>query len=332
MTAPVKGTDAVDAERGIVQQVGGRAAGLAALVAIIWGLCFVLIQASLPSATPLFLAALRALIGGGVVMAWVVWRRGHPGTPRRVTGPSAAGPWHRGLPPLPLLVALALTNAAIALGAMYLAAGQAEAAVASILAGGQPLVLAAAGWALFSERLTGRALIGLAVATIGVLLVATSRSGATSLDGAGLALLATVSPAAGTILMRRLAPAIDLLVTTGAQFLIGGVLLLAVSALLEPWEAVRWSPAMMAGLVILGVLGTGLAYVAWFWLLERVSLVRLGAALFLVPVTGVVAAVVNGDRPAPVELAAIVAVLVGLGIVLAGSVSPRLEEAVPQTI
>jgi drug/metabolite transporter (DMT)-like permease len=35
---------------------------LAALVAIIWGLCFVLIQASLPSSTPLLLASLRAFL------------------------------------------------------------------------------------------------------------------------------------------------------------------------------------------------------------------------------------------------------------------------------
>lgn len=39
---------------------------------------------------------------------------------------------------------------------MYLAAGRAEAAVASILAGGQPLVLALAGWTLFGERPSGR--------------------------------------------------------------------------------------------------------------------------------------------------------------------------------
>src|SRR3972149_6339370 len=41
------------------------------------------------------------------------------------------------------------------------------------------------------------------------------------------------------------------------------------AALLEPWGAVSWSPAILARLLVLGVLGTGLAYVAWFWLLDR---------------------------------------------------------------
>ena len=37
---------------------------LAVVVAVVWGLCFVLIQAALPSPAPLLLASLRALIGG----------------------------------------------------------------------------------------------------------------------------------------------------------------------------------------------------------------------------------------------------------------------------
>lgn len=291
-----------------------RSAGLAALVAIIWGLCFVLIQAALPSPAPLLLAALRALIGGSVLVAWIVVRR-RPVLRRQASGLAVPRQTRSGLPSIPLLSALALANAALAFGAMYLAAGRAEAGVASILAGGQPLVLAAGGWAMFGERLSGRTLIGLAVAMAGVVVVATASSGATSPDGVALALLATAAPAAGTILMRRLAPSVDLLTTTGAQFFLGGAFLLAASALLEPWGAVAWSLDMVPGLFVLGVLGTGVAYLAWFWLLARISLARLGAALFLVPVVGVVAAMVTGERPGPAELGGIAAVLVGIGIV-----------------
>jgi drug/metabolite transporter (DMT)-like permease len=299
---------------------------LAASVAIIWGLCFVLIQSSLPSAAPLLLAGLRALIGGGVLALWVAFRN------RRRDGSSGGNTSGRvslspaRLPSAPLLLTLALANAALAFGAMYLAAGRAEAAVASILAGGQPLVLAVAGWAFFRERASWRAVTGLAIAMVGVVLVATTSSGATSPDGVGLALFAAAAPAAGTVLMRRLAPTIDLLVTTSAQFLLGGAILLAVSALLEPWGSLSWSPAVLAGLLVLGVLGTGIAYVAWFWLLGRVSLVRLGTALFLVPVTGIVAAIISGDRLGPLELAGIAAMLVGIGIVTFGGAPALLTE------
>ena len=295
--------------------MSNRSAGLAAVILIIWGLCFVLIQASLPSPAPLLLAALRALIGGGVLAAWIALRGRRLASANGDGSDAVPHPRRSSLPSMPLLLSLALTNAALAFGAMYLAAGRAEAAAASILAGGQPLVLAAAGWALFGERLSGRAVAGLALAMAGVVLVATTSSGATSPDGVGLALLATAAPAAGTVLMRRLAPAVDLLATTSAQFLLGGALLLVTSALLEPWGAVSWSPAVLAGLIVLGVGGTGFAYVAWFGLLGRTSLVRLGGALFLVPVVGIVAAISTGDRPAPVELVGIAAMLVGIGFV-----------------
>ena len=300
-------------------------AGLAGLVALIWGLCFVLIQASLPSPAPLLLAGLRALIGGGVLAAWVALSRWRRETWRPWTGRARPASSRSGLPSMFLLIPLALANATVALGAMYLAAGRAEAAVASILAGGQPLVLAVAGWTLFGERTSARTVTGLAVAMAGVVLVATASSDATSPDGVVLSLLATVAPAAGTVLMRRIGPRVDLLVTTSVQFLLGGAILLAVSALLEPWAGLTWSPTALLGLLVLGMLGTGVAYVVWFWLLSRVSLVRLGTALFLVPVGGLVAGIVTGDRPAPVELAGILAVLVGIGFATVSGPSAPVE-------
>lgn len=52
-----------------------RPARLAWLAALIWGLCFVLVQTSLlgPGAAPS--GRVPALIGGGVLIAWVAFRR-----------------------------------------------------------------------------------------------------------------------------------------------------------------------------------------------------------------------------------------------------------------
>lgn len=293
---------------------------LAALIAAVWGLCFVLIQASLPNPAPLLLAGSRALIGGAILAAAALLRAVLPPLrAERWRGPrpraaSAAARW--ALPSLGLVVGLALSNVALAFGAMYLAADRAEAAVASVLTGGQPLLLAAAGWLWFGERGSRRSVVGLALGLGGVILAASTAAGATAPDGVALALLAAAAPAAGTLLMRRLAGSVDLLVTTGVQFLLGGMMLVAISGLVEPWSEVRWTAAI-PGLLVLGVLGTGLAYLGWFWLLGRLSLVRLGAALFLVPVVGVAVAVAVGDRPSPVELAGMTLALAGIGLVAA---------------
>lgn len=293
----------------------GRSATLAFLVAVIWGLCFVVIQASLPSVAPLLLAGLRAMIGGAVLVTWTGLIRQRAGGRTAGMGTTRDQGPRLGLPSPVVVIILALANAAIAFGAMYLAAGRAEAAVASILAGGQPLVLAVAGWVAFRERADLRTVLGLGIAMGGVVLVATTSSGETSLDGVALSLLATASPAAGTIVMRRLGTRIDLIATTSVQFLLGGVILIALSAIMEPWRDVSWSPAAIVGLIALGVVGTGVAYVVWFWLLGRTTLVQLGTALFLIPVVGVVSGILTGDRLRPVELAGILILLVGIGLV-----------------
>jgi drug/metabolite transporter (DMT)-like permease len=72
-----------------------RSAVVAILVAIVWGLCFVLIKASLPNPAPLLLAGLRAVIGSAVLGGWLVLRTrrragegksGRTGTTRRTVG------------------------------------------------------------------------------------------------------------------------------------------------------------------------------------------------------------------------------------------------------
>lgn len=297
------------------RRVSRLPSGLAALVAAIWGLCYVLIQASLPSATPLLLAGLRALIGGAVLGVWIAltrWsaRRGRPSARHadRFGRPC-------GVPPLRTVATLAATNVALAFGAMYLAAGQSVAAVASTLSGSQPVLLSAAAWALFGERAPARTLIGLCVAMAGLVLVASTASGSTSIDGVALSLLAAAAPAAGTVVMRRLGSTIDVPATASAQLLLGGLMLVSASARLEPWGNVSWPPATIASLLVLGVLGTGLAYAVWFWLLGRASLTALGTSLFLVPVVGVVSGILAGNRLEPAELAGAAALLGGVALV-----------------
>ncbi len=165
----------------------------------------------------------------------------------------------------------------------------------------------------------------------GVILVAAASSGTTTPEVIALALAATVAPAIGTILMRRLGPDADLPLITSAQFLLGGAILFAVSTPTEPWTGLAWTPAAVASLMVLGVLGTGIAYVAWFWLLGKMSLVGLCGALFLVPVVGVVASVASGDRPGPLELAGMATLLIGIAAVTSGSLhsAPRIPEAEP---
>ena len=285
---------------------------LAAGVAVLWGLCFVLIQSSLKESTPLISAGLRSLLGGVVLAGWIA----RPG------GPVGLLPrW--GLPRLGDVIFLSVTNSAIAFGAMYLAAERAAAAIASILAGAQPLMLAIAGRAIFGDRLGKVAGVGLAVGLAGVTLVAATASGVTTGVGMALALLAVAAPAAGTIRMRRISFRVDISSTTAAQFLLGGVILIVAGASVEDLSATRWSASLVASLMVLGIAGTGLAYAVWFALLKHLSLVVLGATLLLVPVVGVAGGLLMGERPTLTSSIGALVVLMGMGLVLWGTARHR---------
>ena len=276
-----------------------RDGALTVAVAATWGVCFVLLGTLVPAGDPLLLAAGRALLGGAVLAGVTLWRGG----PRRLLAAGAGWP-EVGL--------LALLNGAIALGAMFLAAGRTDAAAATVVGNSQPILLAVAGAALFGERVGRRGAFGIALGAAGVLLVAAgSRDGGTDLGGLALALLSSAAPAGGTVLMRRLVGHVDLLVVTSWQFLAGGAFLLVASALLEDPFAVHLDGAGVLALLFLGVVGTGVAYLAWFGLLVRVPLARLGSALYIVPIAGVAADILVGGRVGPAEL-------VGLAVMLAG--------------
>jgi probable blue pigment (indigoidine) exporter len=281
-------------------------------VTAVWGLCFVLIQAQLPSPAPLLLAAVRALLGASALGAWAWFRRAH----RR--GDIAGAPT---LPSLGRLVAMSVLNISVAFGAMYLAAGRSEAAIAGVLTGAQPLMLALAGWLLLAERPARRTVAGLLIALVGLVVATSSASGETTIDGVLLALLAALAPAIGTLLVRGAAAGIDIERTTVGQLLIGGLLLLGVSLVTEPWGSIGWGPAPVVAILVLGVAGTGIAYAVWFRLARVVPLTSLGPVLFVVPVVGLLAGIAVGNRPGPLELTGIAALLVG--IVLSTSGAPR---------
>jgi len=74
-------------------------------------------------------------------------------------------------------------------------------------------------------------------------------------------------------------------------------------------------------ILVLALVTSVLGYVAWYWALAKGGISRIASIQFTQPFFGVVlAALVLGDRPAPITAVAAVGVLIGAGLVLrAGS-------------
>jgi drug/metabolite transporter (DMT)-like permease len=136
-----------------------------------------------------------------------------------------------------------------------------------------------------------------------------------------LAVASGLAWAASAIVAKRLRTAhkVDLLSLTAWQMLFGSVVLVVI-ALLVP------SPPMIVGAYLLGavafiaVVGTGLAWLMWLYVLDKMPAGMAGMGSLAIPAIGVLASWLQlGERPAGTELAGMLLIGVGLALLaLAG--------------
>lgn len=252
------------------------------LIAVIgWAGCFLLLGVAVRDAPPLWFAAARALLAG-VVIAGVWWVR--------PTGPGRA----RRRVPVRLVLALAVTNVALGLGAMASATGGVSSGTATVLANAQPLLVVVPAWMIFGERPWRWTVPLLAVGVAGLALAV---SPGTSTTGAWWALLAAAGLSAASLVARS-AGSVDLLAVGAAQFLLGGGLLAAAAAATEGPASVTWTWRLLAVWLVLAVAGTAVPFVLWLGEAQRAAVAPLAAWSLAVPVLGVgLGMAVAGERP-----------------------------------
>jgi O-acetylserine/cysteine efflux transporter len=277
---------------------------LAALgLSAIYAFCFVAIKAGLAFAPPLLFAGLRAEIAGVVLLGIAATR--HRVVPVRARWPG--------------LVALALTSTSLAFAMMFLSPGRTGAGIASVLGNLQPLFVLVLAAVFLGEALNGAKAFALALGLAGVTLIALpaiAGPDAYGISGPLLALGASASLAVGNVILKTISGRHDVLTMTAWQLTLGGLPLLALSAVVENGDAVSWTLSFVALLFGLALGGTALPYVVWNHLVRHEEIGRLTLFLMLVPVFGVaLAAVVFGDRLGIAELIGLAATVAGVGII-----------------
>ena len=273
-----------------------------ALVMFLWATCFPLIAAGLVTSPPLTFAALRSFVAGaGLLLPALALRRPQP----------------QGLRSWLMLIAIGFTITSLGFGGMFLAGGLVSPGLATVLANVQPLLAALLAFFILGERLGPRHQIGLSLGFVGILLVALPGFGAgegrSPLLGIGYILLGAIGVALGNVLLKRSAGQVDLLTTTGWQFTLGGIPLLALAAWVEAPQQITWTAAFIAILLVLSLLGTAASFALWFSLLHRNELNRLNTFTFLTPVFALImGALFFNERLQWVQVAGIGLILIGV--------------------
>lgn len=287
-------------------------------VTLVQGSCFLAISFGLQDAPLFWFAALRALIAGAALtIVAALLRRPLPAT---------RSSWG-------LIVLLGVINVALAFAVMFGGIIGLSTGAASVLANAQPLLILLPAWWLFQERPSRRTVAAMLVGFAGLVLIAIPNGAGA---GAWFSLAAAAAVTVGTLLTRALGG--DPLVVTAAQFVIGGVLLAAVAALVEGPPTIVWSPRFTVVVLYLALIGTAATSLAWFTEVQHARLDRLAAWTLLVPVFGVgLSVLILGEQQSGwswLGMAVVVAALLGLTLPLGGrtprTVPPGVAAVQPQ--
>jgi drug/metabolite transporter (DMT)-like permease len=243
--------------------------------ALLDALCYPLIAIGLGDAPHLTFAFLRAALAGGMLALLAVLLR------RPI--PKDVGTWLG-------LAGIGLGTTSLGFAGMFHAAEFVSPGTATIIAHSQPLIAAIMAYWFLKERLDRRQRIGLLLAFFGIVAISLPQlvgsENSNFVIGLAYIVLATVGVAVGNVLMKAMGSRVDPLVAMAAQLLLGAFPLAVAAGLQEHPAAVVWSPAFLASLLGLALLGTALARVLWFTLLKRVPLSRANAFTFLSPFIG----------------------------------------------
>lgn len=210
---------------------------------------------------------------------------------------------HPGRESITSVIALCLSQTVVQYFFLYIGVAHASGTKTSILSGSSSVISVLMTCLLFrQEKLTGNKLIGCIIGFIGIIMV--NLHGSTeamtldmSLTGEGFVLLASVSGAVSSSLIRKFSQKANPVMLSGWQFFVGG-LTLSIIALIGGG---RLSGFSLKAIIILLYLGfvSAVAYTLRSMLLKYNPVSKVTVYNFLIPVFGVImAAVFLGERDA----------------------------------
>jgi drug/metabolite transporter (DMT)-like permease len=242
------------------------------LLAAIWGASFLFMRLGAHEFGAIPMAALRVIGASAFLLPLLAARQGLAELRRD---------WR------PLLV-VGLLNSALPFALYSYAALSITAGLSSILNATTPLWGALVAWAWLRQGLSASRILGLAIGFAGVAFLAWDKASFKP-GGSGWAVLACLLATlcygiAANYTKRRLSQCSPLTVATGSQF--SAALLLAGPAAWL-WPAAAPSAGAWASVAALALLCTGIAYILYFRLMQRIGPTNTIAVTFLIPVFAV---------------------------------------------
>ncbi|HLV86717.1 MAG TPA: EamA family transporter [Candidatus Sulfotelmatobacter sp.] len=250
-----------------------------AIIYFVWGSTYLAIRVGVREVPPFLLAALRFLLAGLALYAWMRLK----GTPSPSSREWSAASF------------LAILIFVFDYGVLFWAEKRVPSGIAAVMLATIPVFMAIGEIVVLrTQRLTARLAVALLVGLSGVVvLVGRSASlGDAAIDRTGAIALvfAAVSWSVAASLSRKLPLPAAKAMSSGVQMLAGGVFLLLTSALLgefRGFHAQTVSAGAWLALAYLTVAGSIIAFTAYVWLLHHESPTKVGTYAYVNPVVAV---------------------------------------------
>ena len=285
-----------------------RSLALVVLLALLWGSAYPLTKMAVETIPPVTVAAVRAVLGGGLLLAVLGprWRELLlPGNPRA-------------------LLTQGLFNCILPWTLVAWASRTIDSGLATILNSLSPIFIFILTWAITRhEAATPRKFLGVALGIAGVLVII----GVDALSGLGRHTAAELACVAGSfcyaiaaLVGRRFDKVSPLIPAAGSVVMASFVLVPLAFVAERPWT-VAPSMGSMLGVLGLAVFSTGAAFIVYFRLLSTIGSIATSSQAYLRILVGVGLGVVFlGER-----LTA--STVIGLLLVVAGVVAMTLPRA-----
>ena len=173
---------------------------------------------------------------------------------------------------------------------VYVGEERVSGAVGAVLYGTQPLMLAILLTATRIERLSRRHIIGAVISLAGVAVLFLDRLDVSARQATGVAMVigSVVVTTVYSTIMKQKAAGLNNLVSTTIFLAVTAIVLGAVA--LVAGDAIPWPPPLRPTLALLylAIVGSVIAFLCYFWLLEKTSLQISSTLVFVYPLVAIV--------------------------------------------
>jgi len=276
---------------------GGRALAALVVLTLLWGYTWVIAKQSLDYAGPFQVGFLRTAVGTAALFGVLLALR----RPLRLRAP-----WKTAC------IGAFQTGGFIALSTWALVEG--GAGKTAVLIFTMPIWTLLLGRMLLGERIRGVQLLAAACALTGlVLIIAPWTLHASSLSKT-LAVLAALSWAVSTVLLKRWRADLsaDVLTLTAWQ-MVFGLLLLLIVAVAVPERETEWTPTFIAIIGFMALVSTAFGWFLWLYVLERLPAWQASLSILGIPAVASLSSHWQlGEQVEFLELAGMLLIAVGL--------------------